>query len=157
MKYHELNITKHKVSKRLGRGISSGSGKTAGRGTKGQNARAGSSRKPGFEGGQNPLMQRLPKLRGFKSHSKVVDTVSTGQINELSGVIDNTNLAKAGLVANPHTRVKLLLKGEVTKKLDVKLQLASASAVTALQQKGGSFIATSQVGRQPKTSDTKSK
>jgi len=66
MKYNELNISKDKNARRVGRGISAGRGKTAGRGTKGQKARAGSRRKPGFEGGQNPLMNRIPKLRGFK-------------------------------------------------------------------------------------------
>ena len=60
MKYHELTSTSQKSPKRVGRGIAAGQGKTAGRGTKGQGARTGSSKRPGFEGGQNPLMQRLP-------------------------------------------------------------------------------------------------
>ncbi len=64
MKFNELNMTAKKSKKRVGRGIAAGHGKTAGRGTKGQNARTGGVR-PGFEGGQNPLMQRFPKLRGF--------------------------------------------------------------------------------------------
>ena len=67
MKYNELSPVAGKSRKRVGRGIAAGQGKTAGRGTKGQGARTGSSKRPGFEGGQNPLMQRLPKLAGFKS------------------------------------------------------------------------------------------
>ena len=68
MKYNELIVKKNKSSNRVGRGIAAGQGKTAGRGTKGQKSRTGSSKKPGFEGGSNPLIQRLPKLRGFHSH-----------------------------------------------------------------------------------------
>src|SRR5690242_6642008 len=115
MKYNELQLNARHSSKRVGRGISAGQGKTAGRGTKGQKSRTGSGQRPGFEGGQNPLIQRLPKLRGFTSHRQATDTVYTGQINGLSGTIDNFKLAEAGLVANPHTQVKLILKGEVSK------------------------------------------
>ena len=67
MKYHELQVNSNRDARRVGRGISAGQGKTAGRGTKGQRSRTGSGRRPGFEGGQNPLMQRLPKLPGFRS------------------------------------------------------------------------------------------
>ena len=77
MKYHELTTTKNKKINRVGRGIAAGQGKTAGRGTKGQGARTGSSKKPGFAGGSNPLMQKLPKLPGFKSHRPKVETVYT--------------------------------------------------------------------------------
>ncbi len=150
MKYNELTISRHKSQTRVGRGISAGQGKTAGRGTKGQKSRAGSGRKPGFEGGQNPIMQRLPKLRGFKSHKVSDEVVYTGQINELTGVIDNFKLFEAGLVTNPHTRVKLLIKGEVTKKLSVKLQSASQSSIDLIEKKGGSFTAVGRIGRQPK-------
>src|SRR6185312_1859065 len=109
MKYHDLTSAHKSSPKRVGRGIAAGQGKTAGRGTKGQRARTGSSRKPGFEGGQNPLMQRLPKLRGFKSHKPVVENVYTGQLNDLKAkTVDNATLAEAGLVSNPHTKVKLI-------------------------------------------------
>ncbi len=147
MKYHELNITRHKQAQRVGRGISAGQGKTAGRGTKGQNARAGSGRRPGFEGGQNPLMQRLPKLRGFTSHRRQVENVYTGQINELSGVIDNHKIAEVGLVSSPHVKVKLIVKGDITKKLSVKLQSASKPSIEAIQKAGGTFSPTLQVAR----------
>lgn len=147
MKYNELNIGSHKSGKRVGRGISAGQGKTAGRGTKGQKSRTGSSRKPGFEGGQNPLMQRLPKLRGFTSHRKIIENVYTGQINSLSGVIDNQSLFDAGLLQSPNTNVKLIVKGDITKKLNVKLQLASNGAVDAIQKSGGTFTKVEQVKR----------
>lgn len=151
MKYNELQVKKNKSNNRVGRGIAAGQGKTAGRGTKGQNSRSGSSRKPGFEGGSNPLSQRLPKLRGFTSHRKVVDEVYTGQLNKLTvKLIDNNALAKSGLVENPYTKVKVITNGEITKALDVKLQLASKSAVTAIEKAGGKFTVTGQVGR-PKT------
>jgi large subunit ribosomal protein L15 len=83
MKYNDLNTIRPKQSKRVGRGISAGQGKTAGRGTKGQGARTGSTKKPGFAGGSNPLMQKLPKLPGFKSHRTPNEIVNTGQLAEL--------------------------------------------------------------------------
>lgn len=148
MKYNELKVAKAKSPKRVGRGVAAGQGKTAGRGTKGQNARAGSSRKPGFEGGQNPLMQRLPKLRGFNSHKAPVEIVYTGQLNGLkSKSADNKSLADAGLISSEFTVVKLLVKGELTKAMAVKLQLASENAVKAVQKSGGSFDKTQRVAR----------
>lgn len=155
MKYNELTLSSHKNSNRVGRGISAGQGKTAGRGTKGQKSRTGSSRKPGFEGGQNPLMQRLPKLRGFTSHRKVIDNVYTGQINTFSGVIDNQALFNAGLLSSPNTNVKLIVKGDITKKLNVKLQLASAGAVDAINKSGGTFTKVEQVKRVSSKSKSK--
>ncbi len=148
MKYHELKVKSNRASRRVGRGIAAGQGKTAGRGTKGQKSRAGSSRRPGFEGGQNPLMQHLPKLRGFRSHRAVVENVYTGQLNDLGATIDNFTLADAGLTTSPYVAVKLIVKGKVTKKLTVKLQSASVSAVEKLQKQGGSFEITPQVARQ---------
>jgi large subunit ribosomal protein L15 len=85
MKYNELNIEANKSKTRVGRGIAAGKGKTAGRGTKGQHSRTGSTRRPGFEGGQNPLMQRLPKLRGFKSFKVPAETIYTGQLEQFGG------------------------------------------------------------------------
>ncbi|HSX53390.1 MAG TPA: 50S ribosomal protein L15 [Patescibacteria group bacterium] len=147
MKYNELTLSTHHSTKRVGRGISAGQGKTAGRGTKGQKSRTGSSRRPGFEGGQNPLIQRIPKLRGFTSHRQSTDAVYTGQINALTGTIDNFKLAEAGLVTSPHTQVKLILKGEINKKLTVKLQSASKSAIDAVKKAGGEFQPTPRIGR----------
>lgn len=147
MKFNELNLTAKRQRSRVGRGISAGQGKTAGRGTKGQKARTGNGRRPGFEGGQNPLMQRLPKLPGFRSNIPKAENVFTGQLEAVGGVIDNFSLFNAGLISGPHTRVKLLVKGDLTKKVTVKLQGASETAITAVQKAGGTFTQVPQVAR----------
>jgi large subunit ribosomal protein L15 len=140
MKYHELNIEKAKSPKRVGRGIAAGQGKTAGRGTKGQMSRTGSSKRPGFEGGQTPLMIRLPKLHGFRSLKTKHEVVYTSQLDQFAGkTVDAAALAEAGLVSNAFVGIKLITKGEVTKKVTVKLQGASESAIAAIQQAGGTF------------------
>lgn len=154
MKYHELQVPARRPKRRVGRGIAAGQGKTAGRGTKGQKARTGASKRPGFEGGQNPLLQRLPKLRGFKSHRPVVETIYTGQLSNLGASVDNHSLAVAGLVSSAYVAVKLLHKGTITKKVVVKLQLASAGAVKAIEQAGGKFEAVPQVGRPAKKTES---
>lgn len=153
MRYHELQVSSKKKAKRAGRGISAGRGKTAGRGTKGQLARSGSSRKPGFEGGQNPLLRRIPKLPGFTPIRPKAINVTTGQINQLRDkTIDNFSLYDNGLIDSPYDRVKLITKGEITKKCSVKLQGASESAVAAIQKAGGSFEKVPQVKRKKKAS-----
>jgi large subunit ribosomal protein L15 len=152
MKYHELKTIKPKASQRVGRGIAAGRGKTAGRGTKGQGARAGSKAKPGFAGGTNPLMQQLPKLPGFKSHRVAPETIYTGQLERFAGkTVDATVLAEAGLISDPFVSVKLIVKGDLTKKVTVKLPRASESAIAAVQSAGGSFEPTARLSR-PKTS-----
>jgi large subunit ribosomal protein L15 len=147
MKYHELQVASKGSPKRVGRGIAAGQGKTAGRGTKGQRSRTGSSKKPGFAGGQLPLMQRLPKLPGFRSIRVPAETVYTGQLDAIKGVVDNFSLADAGLISSPYVRVKLVVKGDVTKKTEVKLQAASETAIAAVQKAGGTFAKTEQVKR----------
>lgn len=155
MKFNELNIEASKTKRRVGRGIAAGRGKTAGRGTKGQGSRTGSRARPGFEGGQNPLMQRLPKLRGFKSHRTPAENVTVGQLEQFGGkTVDSEALAAAGLISSAYVRVKLLGGGELTKKVTVKLPTASRSAITAIENAGGSFEATPQLGR-PVTSTKK--
>ena len=155
MKYHELTLTKSKNRKRVGRGIAAGKGKTAGRGTKGQGARAGSSAKPGFAGGSNPLMQKLPKLPGFRSHITPAENVYTGQLEQFGGkTVDATMLAQAKLISNPYVRVKLIVKGNLTKKVTVKLPSASEAAKAAIEAAGGSFEKTARLSR-PKTSTKK--
>jgi large subunit ribosomal protein L15 len=155
MKFHELQTTKAKTGKRVGRGIAAGKGKTAGRGTKGQKARTGSSRKPGFAGGTNPMMQKLPKLPGFHSHRTAPENVYTGQLEQFSGkTVDADALAEAGLISNAYVRVKLISKGELTKKVTIKLPAASASAIAAVETAGGSFEKTARQSR-PKTSTKK--
>jgi large subunit ribosomal protein L15 len=156
MKYNELNISAHKKATRVGRGISAGKGKTAGRGTKGQNARTGGGVRPGFEGGQNPLYMRMPKLPGFRSIHAKAELVYTGQLDQFAGkTADNFTLAAAGITSSPYVRVKLVVKGEVTKKVTVKVQSASATAVEMVQKAGGSFDATPRVARQAKEKATK--
>src|ERR1700722_15987020 len=104
MKYNQLDISRQKQPNRVGRGIAAGQGKTAGRGTKGQKSRTGSTKRPGFEGGQNPLMQRMPKLHGFRSLAAPTETVYTGQLEKIGGKINTEVLAKAGLISNPYVR-----------------------------------------------------
>ena len=148
MKFHELQATKARKSGRVGRGIAAGQGKTAGRGTKGQKARTGARKKPGFEGGQNPLMQRLPKLPGFRSFRVKPQTVYTGQLEGYTGKkVTNEELANAGLITSPYAKVKLVVKGELTTKVTVELQAASATAIAAVEKAGGTFTAVPQVGR----------
>jgi large subunit ribosomal protein L15 len=145
MKFHELNTTKAKQSNRVGRGIAAGQGKTAGRGTKGQNSRAGSGRKPGFEGGQNPLYKRIPKLRGFTPFWDKPVTVTTGQLSQFSGVVDNFTLYEAKILKNPSEIARVVVRGDITSKVDVKLQGASEKAVEAISKAGGSFVKTDRV------------
>ncbi|HZM63873.1 MAG TPA: 50S ribosomal protein L15, partial [Candidatus Saccharimonadales bacterium] len=110
MKYHELSTEPNRRARRVGRGIAAGQGKTAGRGTKGQGARTGYRKKPGFEGGQNPLMQRMPKLVGFTSHKPKAEVVYTGQLDALAAkTIDNAAIAAAGLATNEYVKVKIVL------------------------------------------------
>lgn len=147
MGYHNLQVASKKSPKRVGRGISAGQGKTAGRGTKGQKARTGFSQRPGFEGGQNPLMQRFPKLRGFTSHRVAPEVVYTGDLDQLGANVDNAALAEAGLVSSAFCKVKIVVKGEVSKKHTVSLQAASKTAIAAIEKAGGSFVKTEQVKR----------
>lgn len=148
MKYNELQVSKNRDARRVGRGISAGQGKTAGRGTKGQGARTGKGRRPGFEGGQNRLMKRLPKMPGFRSIRPKAENVYTGQLDQFKGAVDNFTVFEAGLVSSPYVRVKLVAKGDVTKKVTVKLQGASENALAQVQKAGGSFETTPQVKRQ---------
>lgn len=140
MKYNELQVTSNKTRKRVGRGISAGQGKTAGRGTKGQGARTGKKLSHGFMGGQGPLVQRIPKARGFKSIRVPAQTIYTDQLSTVKGtVIDNMAVYDAGLVATPYHTVKVILRDEYTGKATIKLQSASSGAIEAIKKSGGSF------------------
>lgn len=139
MKFNELEVAKTKKSNRVGRGISAGQGKTAGRGTKGQKARAGSGKKEGFEGGQTPIMKRTPKNRGFRSHRIKAEVVYTAQLEGMKGAVTNASLFEAGLIASAFSKVKLISNGALTSNVAVALQGASDSAKAALQKAGGSF------------------
>lgn len=142
MKYNELNATANKDRKRVGRGISAGQGKTAGRGTKGQNSRTGKKLNATFMGGQRALVQAIPKLKGFKSLRVPAQVVYLEQLNEVKGTtVDNAALFEAGLIATPYHTVKVIARGEYKGKATVKVQAASASVKEAITKAGGSFEA----------------
>jgi large subunit ribosomal protein L15 len=130
------------AKRRVGRGIGSGLGKTAGRGHKGQKSRAGGYHKVGFEGGQMPLQRRLPK-RGFKSHLlKYNDEVTLAQLQDLA--VDEVDLAvlkNAGLVSVRALNVKVIKSGELTKKVVLKGVGATAGAKAVIEAAGGSIAA----------------
>jgi large subunit ribosomal protein L15 len=140
MKAHELQLTSKKDRKRVGRGIGSGYGKTAGRGTKGQNSRTGGGVRIGFAGGQNPLAKLLPKKRGFRAiFPTITQAVNVESLERFKDgtTVDIDALAKAGLIKKSDVRVKLLAHGELTKKLTVKVQAVSAKAREAVEKAGG--------------------
>ena len=143
MRLHNLKPrpgAKHRT-KRLGQGESSGRGKTAGRGGKGQTARSGSSIRIGFEGGQMPLMRRIPK-RGFNNaqFTTAYSPVNVGDLNQFENGarVDETALRSVGLANGPVLGIKLLATGELTKKLTVVVSAISASARTKIEARGGS-------------------
>ncbi len=140
----ELNTIKpasgaKKPRRRLGRGIGSGLGKTAGRGHKGQKSRSGGYHKVGFEGGQMPLQRRLPK-RGFKSHLKKYNAeVSLTDLQRLGAAeVDLLSLKQAGLVSEMVKNVKIIKSGELTMKVTLQGVLATAGAKAAIEAAGGS-------------------
>ena len=130
-----------KDRRRVGRGIGSGLGKTAGRGHKGQKSRAGGFHKVGFEGGQMPLQRRLPK-RGFSSLTKEFNAeVNLTDIQRLPiSNIDLLALKKAGLVSQIVRRVKLIASGKLDRKVDLSGLLATAGAKVAVEAAGGSIV-----------------
>ncbi|MBP3329082.1 MAG: 50S ribosomal protein L15 [Clostridia bacterium] len=142
MKLHELSPAagSTKERKRIGRGAGSGQGKTAGKGHKGQKARAGRGMRPGFEGGQMPLQRRVPK-RGFNNIFRdVVVTVNVADLEarfDNGAVVDVAALKDAGLVKNYFDSVKVLGNGELTKSLEVKVNAYSESAKQKIEAAGG--------------------
>ncbi len=142
MKLHELSPAagSKKEVKRIGRGPASGQGKTAGKGHKGQKARAGRGMQVGFEGGQMPLQRRLPK-RGFVNiFAKNIVTVNVGTLNakfDDGAVIDVEALKAAGIIKNRFDGVKILSNGDVTKKFTVKADAYSGAAKEKIEAAGG--------------------
>ncbi len=125
--------------KRVGRGIGSGTGKTSGKGHKGQNARSGGGVRPGFEGGQMPLYRRLPK-RGFKNiFAKEYVTINVEVLEKFENGTEVTAelLKKEGVISKIADGVKILGRGELTKKLDVKVAKYTASAKEKIEKAGG--------------------
>jgi large subunit ribosomal protein L15 len=142
MRLHDLKPrpgAKHR-RKRLGQGESSGHGKTSGRGGKGQTARSGSSIRIGFEGGQMPLIRRIPK-RGFNNtrHATVYLPVNLESLNcfEEGASVDEAALRSLGLANGRAAGIKILGKGELTRKLTVVAHAFSASAKSKIEAKGG--------------------
>ncbi|MBQ4617742.1 MAG: 50S ribosomal protein L15 [Clostridia bacterium] len=141
MKLHELSPAPGSVRevKRIGRGHGSGQGKTAGKGHKGQKARAGRGMRPGFEGGQMPLQRRIPK-RGFVNvFATNYAIINIAQLNKFEdgAVVDTAALKAAGLVKDSKDGVKVLGNGELSKKLTVQVAAYSESAKAKIEAAGG--------------------
>ena len=140
MKLNELSNLNATTRKRVGRGPGSGTGKTSGKGHKGQNARSGGGVRPGFEGGQLPLFRRLSK-RGFNNYNfrTVYATVNVGDLErfEEGTTVTKELLIEVGLVKKELDGIKVLGNGELTKKLTVKANKFSDSAKTKIENIGG--------------------
>ena len=140
MKYHELQVSSNKDKKRVGRGIAAGGGKTAGRGTKGQNSRTGKKLRATFQGGSGALVRRAPKARGFKSLRTPAQVVYLDHLAVFKGkTADNFTLFEAGLIETPFHTVKVIARGELADKVTLKVQAASASVKAAIEKGGGTF------------------
>ncbi|MGK4179655.1 50S ribosomal protein L15 [Lapidilactobacillus dextrinicus] len=142
MNLHELKASEgsRRNRKRVGRGTSSGQGKTAGKGTKGQLARQGGKTRLGFEGGQMPLFRRMPK-RGFKNiNRKEFAIINLNDLNRFEDGAEVTTeaLINAGIIKKRLDGVKLLANGELTTKVNVKVAKYSAAAKEAVEAAGGS-------------------
>lgn len=141
---HDLSPTpgSHRDRKRLGRGEGSGTGKTAGRGQKGQKARSGGSIPPGFEGGQMPLHRRLPK-RGFHNRNRVeYQVVNVADLDRVDGDVTPESLADAGLVGSRRRPVKILGQGDIEGARTVTAHAFSASAREKIEAAGGTATVT---------------
>ena len=141
MKLHELSPAPGSVKKafRVGRGAGSGNGKTAGKGHKGQNARSGGGVRPGFEGGQMPLQRRIPK-RGFKNiFATKYAAINVEVLNKFEdgAVVDEKALVEAGLVKKTYDGIKILGRGELTRKLTVSAAAFSEGAKSKIEAAGG--------------------
>lgn len=141
MNLHELSpaVGSRKETKRIGRGHGSGQGKTAGKGHKGQKARAGRGMRPGFEGGQMPLQRRIPK-RGFNNiFAKKIVAINVGSLNifENGTTVDAAAIIKAGITKKEYDGIKIIGNGKLEKNLIVKAAAFSESAKTKIEAAGG--------------------
>lgn len=155
MRIHDLRPAAGSVTekKRVGRGRGSGHGKTSGRGQKGQLSRSGGGKGAGFEGGQNPLQRRLPKLPGFKNpFKKIYAVVNVVQLDRFDNgaVVDSALLAASGIIKKADQAVKILGNGEITKKLTVKAAAFTESAKAKIEAAGGTVEALNQAGSRQK-------
>lgn len=142
MKLHELSPAagSRKGRKRLGRGVASGQGKTAGRGTKGCNSRSGGGVRPGYEGGQMPLQRRLPK-RGFtnifaQKKYAVINVRDLARF-EAGSTVDEAEMLRRGMVRGSHDGIKLLGQGEISVSLTVKVDKVTEGAKKKIEAAGG--------------------
>ncbi|MBW1726999.1 MAG: 50S ribosomal protein L15 [Deltaproteobacteria bacterium] len=141
MKLNELSPPKgsRRPRKRVGRGVGSGKGKTAGRGTKGYNSRSGGGVRPGFEGGQMPLHRRLPK-RGFTNiFKKKIAVINIRDLSkfESGSIVDEAALVRVGLIKGRRDGIKLLGHGDIETPLTIKINMLSKSAKEKIIQAGG--------------------
>ena len=134
------NISSLKKRKRVGRGNSSGHGTTSGRGSKGQKSRSGAKIRPGFEGGQMPMSRRIPHLRGFKNtRKKEFNIINISKLDKFNDgdVINFELLASKGLIMKENSPLKILGNGSISKKITVKADYFSTSAIKKIQDAGG--------------------
>lgn len=140
---HNLSNPGRTGKRRLGRGTGSGLGTTAGRGTKGQNARSGGGVRPRFEGGHTPLYRLLPKLRGFQSRFEKLAVVNVEEIQkhfENGDVVSLKSLAEKGLAQRRAGGLKILGEGEISKKVTVRADRVSVQAKAKIEKAGGKII-----------------
>ena len=127
--------------KRVGRGLGSGHGRYSGRGMKGQKSRSGGGVAPYFEGGQTPLVRRLPQKRGFNNMGReVYQVVNVGSLNRFEGEVNPQVLFSAGLISDLRKKVKILGEGELEKKLTIKVHEFSVKACAKIESPGGEII-----------------
>lgn len=138
----KANPGRNKAKRRVGRGNGSGAGTYSGRGMKGQSARSGGKRKSGFEGGQMSYIKRMPKLKGFKNPNRVeFQVVNVGDLNDFNNndEVNIVSLYEKNLICKKDRPVKILGKGELTKKLNIKADRVSSSAQEKITKAGGKF------------------
>ncbi len=143
MKMGELHKTEgaRKKKKRVGRGTSSGHGKTSGRGNKGQNSRQGGGVRPGFEGGQTPLYRRLPKEKGFKNllFKKHYEIINVGELNDFKDVVNKKVLAEAGRIREGEL-LKVLGDGTLSAPLTIEADRFTEGAMKKIKDAGGKAV-----------------
>ena len=157
MSLTELRSKSRKYKKRIGRGNGSGTGTYSGRGVKGQKARTGGRRRPGFEGGQTPYLRKMPKLKGFKNPNYVdYQIVNVGDLNifESGATIKKEDLLAKNLISKKTKPIKLLAgKGALEKTLTIEVDKASASAMKVVEAKKGQvqLLKKPEVGKEKET------
>lgn len=137
------NFGARKKSRAIGRGDGSGRGSFSGHGGKGQTARSGGNLKPGFEGGQTPLIRRLPKLKGFKNCTRIDYQIANVSILNAFNDGDNVDLValyENGLISKKNKPVKILGDGELTKKINLRIDACSKQAKEKIEKRGGTVV-----------------